>query len=104
MALKNAFENLAVESKQTAEAGTWGYNSGTSGTVILTGSKRVLSISAVAQEASASITINGGDTITLPYGSTDKASSAVTIEPKANLTDPTIVFTSTKSYLIEYVV
>lgn len=86
------------------QEGTWGYNAGTSGTLTLTGSKRVLLISAIAQEASATITINSGDSITLPYGSTDKASSAIEIVPKGNLIDPTIVFTGTKAYFCEYVV
>lgn len=84
-------------------SGTWGYNAGVSGTLTLTGSKRVLQITAVAQEAAATITINGGDTITLPYGSTDKASSAIEIVPRGNLTDPVIIFTSTKAYFVEYV-
>lgn len=86
------------------ESGTWGYSSGTNGIVTLTGNKRVLQITAVAQEAAATITINGGDTVNLPYGSTDKVSSAITIEPKGNLVDPVIVFSSgVDSYFVEYV-
>ena len=83
--------------------GTWGYNAGISGTLTLTGGKRVLMISAIAEQAAATITINGGDTITLPYGSTDKVSSALEIRPAGNLTNPTIVFTSTVAYFVEYV-
>lgn len=86
------------------EAGAWGYASGASGTVTLTGSKRVLQITAIALEASGSITIDGGDSIPLPYGATDKVSSSISIEPKGNLTDPVIVFTGTDSYFVEYVV
>lgn len=85
------------------QSGTWGYASGTSGTEVLTGGKRVLQITAIALEAAATITINGGDTITIPYGSTDSVSSSITIEPKGNLTDPTLVFTGTDSYLVEFV-
>lgn len=90
--------------RTTDEAGTWGYASGATGTITLTGSKRVLQITAVALEAAGSITINGGDTIAIPYGATDKVSSSISIEPKGNLTDPVIVFTGTDSYFVEYVV
>lgn len=86
------------------ESGTWGYASGASGTVTLTGSKRVLQITAIALETAGSITIDGGDSIPLPYGATDKVSSSISIEPKGNLTDPVIVFTGTDSYFVEYVV
>lgn len=86
------------------QEGTWGYNAGTSGTLTLTGSKRVLSITAIALGSAGSFTINGGDTISLPYDSTDKAASALTIKPMANLVDPTIIFTSTDGYFVEYVV
>lgn len=85
------------------EKGAWGYNAGTAGTLTMTGGKRVLAITAVAQEGAASLTINGGDAVVLPYSSADKASSAIAIEPKANLIDPVIVFTGTKSYFVEYV-
>lgn len=103
MALKNAFENLAVESKQPRIVGTWGYNAGTSGTLTLTGGKRVLQITAIALGAAASFTINAGDTITLPYDATDKASSSLSVEPVGNLLNPTIVFTGTDAYFVEYV-
>lgn len=93
----------SLDGKTPDLSGTWGYNSGTSGTLTLTGSKRVLQITAIAQQAAASLTINAGNTITLPYGSTDKASSTITIEPKGNLTDPTIVFTGTVGFFVEYV-
>lgn len=84
-------------------SGTWGYAAGTNGTVNLSGSKRVLQITAVALEAAGTITINGGDTITIPYGGTDKVSTSITIAPIANLTDPTVVFSSgVDSYFIEY--
>jgi hypothetical protein len=88
---------------QPEVVGAWGYSSGTSGTVTLTGGKRVLQITAVALEAAGSFTINGGDVIALPYGSSDKVSTEITIEPQGNLTNPTIVFTGTDSYFVEYV-
>jgi hypothetical protein len=85
------------------EAGLWGYNSGALGTLTLTGGKRVLQITAVSLEVAGSITINGGDTVRLPYGNVDKVSTEITIEPKGNLIDPVIVFTDTDSYFVEYV-
>lgn len=96
--------SLSTVSGQDLQTGTWGYNAGVSGTLTLTGNKRVLQITAIAEEAAASFTINGGDTITLPYGSTDKVSSAITVEPKGNLLNPTIIFSSTKAYFVEWVV
>jgi hypothetical protein len=93
----------ALAAKVPDSAGTWGYASGVSGTVTLTGSKRVLQITAVALETAGSLTINGGDTVPLPYGATDKVSSSICIEPRGNVTDPVIVFTGTDSYFIEYV-
>lgn len=94
----------SINGKLPDFSGTWGYSAGTSGTVNLTGSKRVVQITATALEAAGTITINGGDTITLPYGGTDKVSTGITIAPLANLTDPTVVFTGTDAYFIEYVV
>lgn len=94
----------AIGGKLPDISGTWGYHSGTNGTLNMSGSKRVLQITAIALEAAATITINGGDVITLPYGSTDKASSSITIEPRGNLTDPALIFTGTDSYFVEYVV
>jgi hypothetical protein len=85
------------------QSGTWGYNSGTAGTLALTGGKKVLQITAIAEEGPATITINGGDTIVLPYGESDKVSSAITIEPKGNLVNATIIFTNTKAYFCEWV-
>lgn len=97
---------FGVTTQHNAEAGeTWGYNAGTNGTVTLTGSKRVLQITAIAQGAAGSFTINGGDSIILPYNSTDKVSSEITFEPKGNLIDPTVVFDSdVDAYVIEWVV
>lgn len=93
----------AINGKLPDFSGTWGYNAGTNGTVTLSGSKRVLQITATALEAQGTITINGGDTIIIPYGATDKVSSQITIAPIANLTDPTIIFSSgVDSYFIEH--
>jgi len=84
--------------------GTWGYASGTNGTVTLSGGKKVLQITAIAQGASGSFTINAGSAITLPYDSTDKVSSSIEIKPVGNLVDPTIVFSAgVDAYFIEHV-
>lgn len=88
---------------QAPNGGTWGYNAGTSGTLTLSGGKRVLQISAIAQGAAGSLTINAGDVITLPYDSVDKVSSSIEIRPTGNLVDPTIVFTGTDAYFVEFV-
>lgn len=78
------------------QTGVWGYSSGVSGTVILTGGKKIISIAAHATTVG-SVTINGGSSIPIPIG------TGVSFEPKGNVVDPTIVFTSTDSYVIEYV-
>lgn len=80
-------------------SGTWAYHAGISGVVNVVG--RVLQITAVALQAAGSITINGGDTIPLPYGATDKVSTSITICPEGTLDSPTITFTNTDSYFIE---
>jgi hypothetical protein len=77
-----------------AVGGTWGYKAGTSGTPTLT-SKRVVSISCLAGGSGATITINGGDTITVP------ADTPFGIPINGRLTAPTIVFTGTTSYFVE---
>lgn len=77
--------------------GTWGYNAGTSGTVTLTGGKRLLS-AAVHASSVASMTINGGDSIPIP------ANVAFDVTPKMSLTDPTLVFTGSDSFFVEWVI
>ena len=93
----------ATNAHLSNQTGTWGYVSGVSGTETLTGGKRVLQITAMAQQAAGSLTINGGSAIPLPYGATDKASSSITIEPRGNLVDPVLVFSSTVAYFVEWV-
>lgn len=75
--------------------GAWDYVAGTSGTVSVAG--RVLMISAMASTAGGSISINVGDSIPIPSG------RSVTIEPKGNLASPSIAFTGTSAYLVEFV-
>ena len=86
------------------QTGTWGYASGATGTVSLSGGKRVLQMTAIAQGSPGALTINGGDSISLPYDPTDKVSSSIEIKPVGNLVDPTIVFSGgVNAYFIEYV-
>lgn len=88
----------AINNKTPDESGTWGYNAGTSGTLTVAANKRILQITAASSAlAAASMTINGGQTVTIPAG------SSVTISPRANLIAPTLVFTSTASYFVEFI-
>lgn len=76
--------------------GTWAYYSGVSGTVTVTAGQRVIGIAAHST-LGGSYTINGGSAIVLPPG------VAVMFNPMGNLTAPTIIFTSTDTYVIEVV-
>lgn len=88
----------SLDNKTPDESGTWGYNAGTSGTLTVAANKRILAITATAGAlTAASMTINGGQTITIPAG------TSITITPRANLTAPTLVFTSTASYFVEFI-
>lgn len=73
---------------------TWGYNAGTSGTVIVPTTKRVLSIIAVSR-AGGTVTINGGDAIPVPANLTFEMTLA------GRLDGGTIEFAGTVSYVIE---
>lgn len=76
--------------------GTPFYRSGTTTTtLVLTGSKRVFGITASAIGANGTVTINGGDTITIRAGST------FSYEPNGNLVDPTIVFSANLDWFVE---
>ena len=85
------------------ETGTWGYAAGVDGSPTLPANSKVLQITAMTLEAAATLTINGGDTITIPYSTANKTGSSVTITPKGNLVQPTLTFTDTASYFVEYV-
>ena len=80
------------------QTGTWDYRAGTTGTPTIPAGAKILQISAAAPTASsATFTINGGNTITIPAG------QAVTFEPKGNLVQPSLIFTGTASYIVEFV-
>lgn len=76
--------------------GTFGYVAGVSGTVTLTGGKKVKSITAVST-AGGTITIDGGNSITIP------ANGSFTEDCNYNLVDAEIVFTGTTSYYVSYI-
>lgn len=88
-------QSLTVDGAVDTNAlGTWGYKAGTSGTPTLTG-KRVVKISALGGASDGSLTINGGDSITI------KANTPFGIELRGNLAAPTLVFTGTVAYFVE---
>jgi hypothetical protein len=76
--------------------GTWAYYAGVSGTVVVSAGQRVLGIG-VHATAAGSFTINGGASIPIPAG------VSINVEPLANITAPTIIFTGSDSYFIEVV-
>lgn len=94
----------SLDGKLSDVSGVWGYKGGVSGSVSVPAGGKVLQISAVALESAGTVQINGGDIVPVPYGATDKVSCDLGIEPRGNLVAPTIVFTGTKSYFVEYVV
>lgn len=77
-----------------ALAGTWAYYAGVSGTVVVAAGRRVIGIAAHATTAG-SMTINGGDSIPIPAG------TSIAFTPQGNLVAPTLVFTGTDSYAVE---
>lgn len=105
MALVNLFGDLALDStsKQILALlkkpnGDWAYAAGVSGTVALSGGKRVTRITAYAPAGTAaSVSVAGGPSIPVVAGGT------LTLSPNGNLTDPSITFTGTASYVVEYV-
>lgn len=88
----------SVNDKLPDLSGTWGYDSGVSGSVTIGVGKRVLQITAVAGALGATMTINGGSTVTIP------ALTSITLEPCGNLTAPSLVFTGTAGYFVEHVI
>ena len=76
--------------------GTYAYAAGISGTRIVPAGSRIMSWSAFAVSGG-TVTINAGDTITIPTGGN------VAGEAFETLADATFVFTNTDSYFIEFV-
>lgn len=77
--------------------GVWGYRAGEDGTPSLPSDARVLSLACVAGSSGATVVIDGGDEIPVPNGQ----SFSMTVE--ANLIDPTIVFTDTVTFIVQFV-
>lgn len=77
--------------------GRWGYRAGSAGTVVIPEDARLLSVAATAGDTGATVTINGGDPIEIP------ATMAFAFSISSDLFNPTIVFTGTESYFIQYV-
>lgn len=76
----------------------WAYATGTSGMVNIPAGGKVLQITAIAGEGGThTIEINGGAAIPLPQH------SSLTVQPRGNLVAPTVVFTGTVAYFVEYV-
>lgn len=77
------------------QSGKWGYKAGVSGTPTLPSGVRVIGIAAHATTAG-SFAINSGDSIPVP------ANSAISIAPNGTLVSPSITFSGTDSYFVEY--
>jgi len=93
----NPETGLAKDATLPKVVGTWSYDAGVSGTVTVGVGKRVIGITATGGTSAASMTINGGPNITIP------ANMAITWAPVGQLIAPVLVFTSTASYICEYV-
>jgi len=85
-----------TNARQPALVGTWAYAAGVSGTVVVPAGGRVVGIAATST-VGGTITINAGATITVP------ANTGFSASPQAQLVAPTIVFSGTSSYFVEYV-
>jgi hypothetical protein len=83
--------------KAWVPTGTPGYTSGTGGvTTTLTG-KRMVSITVYAQTSAGTMTINGGNTITV------RAGASFTFKPAIPYSEPVLVLSSSLDYMIEWV-
>lgn len=76
--------------------GAWDYRAGASGTVSVPAGGRVVGIAAHST-AGGSFTINGGNSVPVP------ANVGVAVVPNAQLVAPTLVFTGTDSWFVEFV-
>lgn len=90
-----------LEDKVPDEEGVWDYVAGISGTEIIPAGGRVLGIAVSVTAAGATVTINGGDAIPIPW--ITGTVQGVEIAPRANLVGPTIVFSGTAAYLCEFI-
>lgn len=106
MALTNLLGDISLEATQKnvllelkRDVGAWAYLAGISGNVAVVAGAKVRQIAVTSPlETASQFTINGGQTIIVPAG------QSLTIEPKGNLIAPSITFTGTSAYFIEYVI
>lgn len=79
------------------ESGTWDYVSGTGGgTEVISG--RVVGAFFYAHNAAGTVQIDGGSLVQI------RRNIGITLNPKGNLLNPTIVMSGSIDYMIEYVV
>lgn len=85
-------------------SGVFDYRAGVGAdSVVLTPGQRVKKITAIALGAQGTFTIDGGDTITLPYDSTDHTSSSLEMVPEGTLDGATIDFdANVDSWVVEF--
>ena len=83
----------------------WGYAAGTSGTATLPKSATVLRIIAHASAGSATVAINGGTAIPVINGAAplDIQFNHDLVGPTTPGSSPSVVFTNTDSYMVEYI-
>lgn len=86
-----------LKAQITSTTGAWAYQAGASGTATIPAGGKVIGIAAHATTAG-SFTINGGASVPIP------ANAGVALQPVGNLVAPSIVFTGTDSYFVEYVI
>lgn len=94
-------DGVDLLSKIPDEEGVWDYRAGASGSVTIPDGGRVLGIAVCTIQAGATVVIDGGDAIPIPW--VDGTVQGVEIAPRANLVAPTIVFSGTAGYVVEFV-
>lgn len=86
-----------LASQPEVSGNSWGYAAGVSGTPTLPVGARVISIVALAGTVQgATFTIDGGDSVVVPLN------RSLSVDFSIPQTDPTLVFTDTVSYMVEY--
>lgn len=90
-----------LDGKVPDEEGVWDYVAGTDGTEVIPAGGRVLGIAVSVMASGATVTINGGDAIPIPW--LTGTVQGVEIAPRGNLVAPTIILSGTAAYLIEFV-
>lgn len=83
-----------------SKTGTYGYAAGTNATVVVPANANVSRIWALGAAAgnAATVAVNGGNAVPIMQATT------VEMLPNHSLVSPTIVFTGTQSYIVEWVV